>query len=155
MTANPFKQPLRVTMNDPQFDWARPRSRRRQLVAAFVALLVLTPLLTWALDSVFVIAAMLVPYVLVMGSINASVRGLSELRPKDLDERENSFRAPVYAKLYWPGVVLGVGAGHVLGNIGASDPIAIAAIGLSLFNLAFGLPTLWLAWTLPDEPSTD
>ncbi len=153
MSQNPFTQPLRITMNDPRMDWARPLARRRQLVVAFLALLILTPTLTWTMGSVLVIAAMLVPFVFVMGSLNAGVRGLSELRPRDLDEREKSFRAPVYARLYWPGVILGVAAGLIMGNLDIGHKLFVAATGLSIFNLAFGLPTLWLAWTLPDEPS--
>jgi hypothetical protein len=153
MTGNPFTQPLRVTMNDPQFDWARPRSMRRRLVFAFVALLIATPLITWGLDNVFVLAGMLLPFVLVMGSLNASVRGLSELRSRDLDEREIAFRGHAYARLYWPGVFLGVAAGLGVANLGVSEfGLLTGAAALSVFNLAMALPTLWLAWSLPDEP---
>jgi hypothetical protein len=154
MTGNPFTQPLRVTMNDPQFDWARPRAMRRRLVLAFAALLIVMPLLTWALDNVFVLVGMLVPFVLVMGSLNASVRGLSELRSRDLDEREIAFRSHAYARLYWPGVFLGVAAGLGGAHLGSSGFGLLTAAGaLSVFNLAMALPTLWLAWSLPDEPS--
>ena len=153
MTGNPFTQPLRVTMNDPIFDWARPRAMRRRLVLAFVALLVATPLLTWVFDSIWVVAASLVPFVFMMGSLNASVRGLTELRSRDLDEREVAFRGHAYARLYWPGVFLGVVAGTIFTTPGASGAgLVTAAVALSLFNLAVGLPTLWLAWTHPDEP---
>ncbi len=153
MTGNPLTQPLRVTMNDPQFDWARPRLMRRRLVLIFAGLLVATPLLTWALDSVFVLLGMLVPFVIVMGSLNASVRGMTELRSSDLDEREIAYRGGAYARLYWPGVFLGVAAGMGFMNPGAIGAYLLtAALALSVFNLAMALPTLWLAWSLPDEP---
>lgn len=154
MTGNPFTQPLRVTMNDPQFDWARARPMRRRLVLVFAALLVATPVLTWALASIWVVPLMLVPFVFVMGSLNASVRGLSELRSRDLDEREIAFRSAIYARLYWPGVFLGVAAGVGATSMGSSAlGLTTAALALSVFNLAMALPTLLLAWSLPDEPT--
>lgn len=153
MTGNPFTQPLRVTMNDPQFDWARSRSARRRLVLAFIGLLIATPLLTWALDNVLVVAAMLLPFVFVMGCLNASVRGMSELRSRDLDEREIAFRGHVYARLYWPGVFLGVIAGFGVTQLaGTGVGLLTLAAALSVFILAMGLPVLWLAWLLPDDP---
>jgi hypothetical protein len=153
MTKNPFTQPLRVTMNDPQFDWTRPRSMRQRLVLGFIGLLVAQPLLTWSFDSVLVLAVMLLPFVFVMGSLNASVRGLSELRNRDLDEREVAFRSRVYARLYWPGVILGLAAGLGLASLGgAVEGLLMLGAALSLLNLAMALPTLWLAWSLPDEP---
>lgn len=153
MTKNPFSQPMRELMNDPQFDWARSRTRRRQLVGAFAGVAIAMPILCWVLGSVWIIAAMLLPLVLVMGSLNASVRGLTELRARDLDERETRTREPVYTKLYWPGVFVATVAGFFIGNIGSADQLLVPALGLSFFNVAIGLPTLWLAWTLPDEPT--
>ena len=153
MTGNPFTQPLRVTMNDPRLDWARPRAMRRRLVFAFVGLLIATPLLTWAFDNVFVLAAMYVPFVFVMGSLNGGVRGLTELRSRDLDEREVAFRGSAYARLYWPGVFLGVVAGVGIASSGKTGvDLLMVAAALSVFNLAVGLPALWLAWSLPEEP---
>lgn len=157
MTSNPFTQPLRVTMNDPQFDWARSRTMRRRMVCVFIGLLTATPLLTLLLDNVFMFAGMLVlmlvPFVFVMGTLNASVRGMSELKSRDLDEREIAFRGHAYAGLYWPGVLLGVVAGAGFANFDVSAfGLVTAAVALSVFNLAMALPTLWLAWSLPDEP---
>jgi len=79
MTDAPFAQPLRKTMNDPRFDWARPQKMRRRLVTLFALLVLVQPALI-------------------------------------------------------------VATGHPLGII---------------LLLALGLPTLWLAWTLPDEPGAD
>jgi hypothetical protein len=152
MTGNPFTQPMRMTVNDSRFDWARPRSMRRRLVFALMTLLFAVPLLTWAIDSPFVVLVMLVPFVFLMGSLNASVRGLSQLRNSDLDEREIAVRSRAYARLYWPGVLLAVIAGA--GFTGASSASFVTgAAALSLFILAMALPTLWLAWSLPDEPA--
>lgn len=153
MTGNPLMQPLRVTMNDPRFDWARPRSMRQLMVLAFIGLLIATTLLTWAFDNVFVILVMLLPFGFLMGCLNLSLRGLSELRSRDLDEREITFRSHAYALLYWPGVFLGVAAGVGLAKGDASGlELLTLAAAVSAFQLAMGLPTLWLAWTLPDEP---
>ena len=153
MTGNPFTQPLRATMNDPQLDWTRPRAMRRRLVFAFMGLLIATPLLTWALDNVFVLIVMYLPFVFVMGSLNGSVRGLTELSSRHLDERELAFRGSAYARLYWPGVFFGVVAGAGMASSGGSGiDLLMLAAALSVFNFAVGLPALWLAWSLPEEP---
>ena len=153
MTSNPFTQPLRLTMNDPRFEWTRNRTMRRRLVLAFAALLLAMPALTWVFDSVFVVPVLLPLFVFLMGCLNTSVRGLSELRSRDLDEREVAFRGHAYARLYWPGVLLGVIAGLGAAKFGGTGiDLVIVAAALSVFNLAMALPAIWLAWTHPDEP---
>jgi hypothetical protein len=51
MTDNPFTQPLRKTMNDPQFDWVRPQRMRRRMVMLFLALVIAQPILLVATGS--------------------------------------------------------------------------------------------------------
>ena len=155
MSGNPFTRPLRETMNDPMFNWARPRFVRRLLVAVFVALLIAMPVLLWATQAALILIAMLVPFVFLMGSLNASVRGLTELRARDLDERENAMRGGVYAMLYWPGVFLAVAGGLAMRSLDVGSGFIVTGGGLALFFLAMGLPVLWLAWSLPDEPTAD
>ncbi|MCE9521945.1 MAG: hypothetical protein K8S25_05870, partial [Alphaproteobacteria bacterium] len=67
MSGNTFTRPLRETMNDPVFNWTRPRYVRRLLVAVFIALLIAMPVLLWASQAVLILVAMLVPFVFLMG----------------------------------------------------------------------------------------
>jgi uncharacterized BrkB/YihY/UPF0761 family membrane protein len=152
MSDNPFTQPLRKTMNNPQLDWVRPRRMRRRMVMLFLALVIAQPILLVATGSPFSLLLILLPFILVMGSLNASIRGMTELRARDLDEREDKVRNTVYARLYWPGLALGMVAAFMMSTLENGGSLLPVGSGLSLFFVAIALPTLWLAWSLPDEP---
>ena len=155
MTDNPFSQPLRKTMNDSRFDWARPQKMRRRLVTMFALLVLSQPILLAATEHPLVIVLLFVPFVFLMGSLNASIRGMTELRSRDLDEREDLVRNSVYARLYWPGLFLGILSAFMMGSLAVKGSLLVTGAGLSCFFIALALPTLWLAWTLPDEPGAD
>jgi hypothetical protein len=152
MSDNPFTQPVRKTMNDPQFDWARPQRMRRRVVMLFLALVIAQPILLAATGSPLILLLILLPFIFVMGTLNASIRGMTELRARDLDEREDKVRNSVYARLYWPGLVLGMVAAFMMSTMHNGGSLLLVGSGLSAFFVAVGLPTLWLAWSLPDEP---
>ena len=152
MTDNPFTQPLRKTMNDPQFDWVRPQRMRRRMVTLFLALVIAQPILLVAMGSPLSLVLILLPFIFVMGSLNASIRGMTELRARDLDEREDKVRNTVYARLYWPGLALGMIAAFMMSTMQQGGSLLLVGSGLSVFFVAIALPTLWLAWSLPDEP---
>jgi len=155
MTDNPFTQPLRKTMNDPQFDWVRPQRMRRRMVMLFLALVIAQPILLAATGSPLSLLLILLPFIFVMGSLNASIRGMTELRARDLDEREDKVRNTVYARLYWSGLILGMIAAFMMSTMQKDGSLLLVGSGLSVFFVAIGLPTLWLAWSLPDEPGAD
>ena len=155
MSDNPFTQPLRKTMNDPQFDWVRPRRMRRRMVMLFLALVIAQPILLVATGSPFSLLLILLPFILVMGSLNASIRGMTELRARDLDEREDKVRNAAVARLYWPGIALGMVAAFMMSTMEKDGSLLLVGSGLSVFFVAIALPTLWLAWSLPDEPDAN
>ena len=155
MPDNPFTQPLRKTMNDPQFDWARPRRMRRRMVMLFLALVIFQPLLLEVTGSPFSLLLILLPFIFVMGTLNASIRGMTELRARDLDEREDKVRNAAVARLYWPGIALGMIAAFMMSTMEKDGSLLLVGSGLSVFFVAIALPTLWLAWSLPDEPDAN
>jgi Na+/H+ antiporter NhaD/arsenite permease-like protein len=138
------------TMNNPQLDWARPQAVRRVLVIAMIVLVLGFAAAMWALPSLWWFAPLLIAFIPLMGSLNGGVRGLTELRQHQLDERESRTRDAAFRKVYWPalGVVfLGM---FLLSNTGLTAETR-AAIGMATFILVMTMPTLYLAWTLPDE----
>ena len=155
MSDNPFTQPLRKTMNDPQFDWARPRRMRRWMVVLFLALVIFQPFLLEVTGSPFSLLLILLPFIFVMGTLNASIRGMTELRARDLDEREDKVRNAAVARLYWPGIALGMIAAFMMSTMEKGGSLLLVGAGLSVFFVAIALPTLWLAWSLPDEPGAE
>ena len=155
MPDNPFTQPLRKTMNDPQFDWVRPQRMRRRMVVLFLALVIAQPILLEVTGSPFSLLLILLPFIFVMGTLNASIRGMTELRARDLDEREDKVRNAVVARLYWPGIALGMVSAFMVSTMEKGGSLLLVGAGLSVFFVAIALPTLWLAWSLPDEPDAN
>ncbi len=152
MSNNPLTQTLRKTMNDPQLEWARPRRMRRTFVVVFLGLVLLQPTLPLMTGSILGILLLIIPLMFVAAMLNAGIRGMTELRSRDLDEREEKIRNTVYAKLYWPGVLLGMASAFMISSVGDDGRQIVVAAGLSIFFIAIALPALWLAWSLPDEP---
>ncbi|MFT3810443.1 MAG: hypothetical protein QM698_11040 [Micropepsaceae bacterium] len=147
----------RDIMNDPQFDWARNRTVRRRLCIAYVALTALGAVLLgfgttdrniWLIAGV---ALTLPVFILVIGSINASVRGLTDIRTAELDEWQIARRDAMFRLCWWPALLILGSAGYVGAMTGAAPGLK-AALAFAAFFLAMYLPTLALAWTYPEEP---
>ena len=154
---SPFATPRRALMNDPLFDWARRRTVRRRLVVlqfglvatACAALASLATIGETA--AIAILLGLLAPMVVTMGYLNASVRGLTELKSRDLDEWQIARRDAVYRACWWPALTLMAAAGFAVTFV----PLALgpkAAMMLFAYLVTIGLPPSVLAWTLPDEP---
>jgi len=149
---------MKQTMNDETLAWARPRSVRRRLVVAHVGISALMAgLMAWgaATDNAWALAGMvvlLVVAILVIGTLNASVRGVTELGERDLDEWQNRTRDATYRRLFMPAVsALGAVAAVILF---VDAPLFLeAAVFLFSWFIVTGLPVLVLAWSLDDEPA--
>jgi diacylglycerol kinase len=142
------------TMNDPALGWARRHAVRRLLVVAMVALALGFAALMWATPSLWWFAPLMAVFVPLMGSLNGGIRGLTELRQHQLDEREGRTRDAAYRTVFWPVVVIVVTGLFLLMKPGLA-PETRAGIGFAAFLLVMTLPTLYLAWTLPDDPGEE
>lgn len=152
--------PRRALMNDPRFDWARPRKVRRRLVLVQLALSAVACSAVAGMAAIGATAAiaallvLIVPMIVTIGSLNASVRGLAELRSSDLDEWQIKRRDAVYRACWWPALTLMTAAGFAA----AFAPVGIgpkAAAMLFAYLVTIALPPSVLAWTLPDEPDAE
>lgn len=152
MRTEPQKTWLYRTMNDPALAWARPLSVRRKLavgmvglICGFVAAVGLVPHLAW-------FAGLVIAFVPLMGALNGGTRGLTELPHAQLDEREARLRDAAYRVAFAP--ALAIGCVVVLGALFLKLPLETrAGMAVGGFTLMLTLPTLYLAWTLPDEPN--
>jgi hypothetical protein len=85
-----------------------------------------------------------------MGALNGGIRGLTELRQHQLDEREGRARDAAYRKVFWAVVAI-----VLIGLFLVMKPGLVAetraGIGFAAFILVMTMPTLYLAWTLPDD----
>ncbi|MGW2562908.1 hypothetical protein ACWCXB_27395 [Streptomyces sp. NPDC001514] len=142
-------------------------ARRRLVVAAHVLLTTgtaaawLGAVLGDSLWPVFVTFGLLVPWCFATGAINASTRGLLELRLRILDERQRAERDQVQARAHrlttWLlfGAAVGAGSASWLGGLKAEALIFPALFGVLVVHW---LMPLWVAGLrvqdeIGDEPS--
>lgn len=153
-TKSKYESWLFRTMNDPALSWARPKSVRRKLVVAMIGLALGFAAIMWVLPSLWWFLPLLILFVPMMGSLNGGTRGLTELRQHQLDEREGRTRDAAFRKVFWP-VVAVVVAGGLLMTLKGLPPETRAGLGMAAFILVLTMPTLYLAWTLPDDPGEE
>jgi hypothetical protein len=152
-----FAMPKHVLMNHPGFDWARPRAMRRRLVMLYALVIIVMAVcfgLATGLKSNWLLGgfiAGLSVLVLIIGSINASVRGITELCTTRLDEWQIARRDAMFRVCWLPCLAL---VGVVLFVCAMTNVLAGVKAGLAIgtFFVMLYLPTAALAWTLPEEP---
>lgn len=143
---------MKRTFSTPLAEKFQSRRTRRLLVLAAIvnsAAVIALPLITgidW-LGLPFFLA-----FFPLAGLVNLSVRGVTEIPPSALDERQVQLRVFSMSAAYYPAVLLAFAAGAfapwLLDTLPL--PVAVGAGGI-VGGTLMGLPALLLAWRLPDE----
>jgi hypothetical protein len=151
--------------NDPASDALRTRAGRRRVVVEGLALAVGVTALTVALTAFlqgYLNLALSLPctvgaWWLWVDRLRVSTRGLTELPPAVLDERQRVARAQAYERAYRIVVVafLVLPVLAFIDRFGGLDPSAYFVVGLVAILLAIATPPLVLAFTEPDETPAD
>lgn len=151
---------MRRHMNDPRFDYVRPRRARRLLVGislifsgAIPAVMSFDKILPLGL-TIGLIIGLTLTWCIVIGMLNLATRGVIEVSVRDVDERERAIRGHIAAMLWWPCMILMLAAGAAMLAL-PWDKGAKAALLAGAWFVAMLLPLHWAAWTLPDEPAED
>ena len=147
-------------LDDPRLEGVRNRPVRRRLVVALVALLVVETGLFLAFGAVEPVpglvavlvglAVVMFAFVLLLGTLKASTRGVEELPPAVLDEREAQVRGEVYARSYRIGMValtVLLATATVWASVGL--PVGVGLVTATVvvtFHVSLVLPTLVAAW---------
>lgn len=169
MTTTPmtrYDRSMLRLMNNPQGRplYATAVRRRLAVTAHLVLTMAIGGLMTyfflangqpfWAFA---VVAALLLPWMVATGAINAATRGLLELRERALDERQSAERARVRARAQKAMTVLLAATAAGLLTAGAADghpPTAPAAAVLFAVLVVHWLMPLWVAGLMAqDEPA--
>lgn len=145
---------LATLFQRPMVERFQTRSRRRLLVVGFLVYLAALAIVPMAFNSGLLAVVLFVGSLPLAGLLNMSVRGVTEIPTRDLDERQVQLRNGGYRDAYWLGVALAFviglgmppGAEHGLAGIG----IIIAAV-----EIVLGLPAMVLAWRLPNEAAEE
>jgi hypothetical protein len=102
-----YQQRRAARLDDPSFENLRNPRTRRRLAFGLIALLVVEAA-TFAIASVlpvmvFVAIVAILAFVMVMllGALKASTRGVEELSPEVLDERQAQLRGEIFKRSYW------------------------------------------------------
>lgn len=150
-------------VNDPRFDWARTPRMRRRLVIAMIAIIALEVVMLLVGGAYFsedpitavVMMASFVPLLAGFGfcffTLKKSTRGVEELEPEQLDERQMQIRGLVYAQAYRIGATLVIFllvAALSWSIIAETYPpeLVLSVVMLVIFHLTLLLPTLVAAW---------
>ncbi|MGY1839081.1 MULTISPECIES: hypothetical protein [unclassified Modestobacter] len=144
-------------LDDPQFESLRTPRTRRRLVAVLSGLLVAEAglvLIAERAPVVFVVgmAVVVIAFVLLLGALKASTRGVEELPAEALDERQWQLRGEAYARAYWVGfglltAELFVAAVWLFADWPAPGDNVLMGALLLPFHVALVLPTLVTAAT--------
>ncbi|MBB3676240.1 hypothetical protein [Modestobacter versicolor] len=157
MTTSTRTERRAARLDDPRFEHLRTLRARRLLVGALCALLVVETALFAVLDrapvaSVIGLGVLVLAFVVCLGTLKASTRGLEELPEEALDERQWQLRGEVYALSYRIGLgLLTAGLAVVAVWLAAGWPapgegVRTAAVVVP-FHVALVLPTLVAAWS--------
>lgn len=129
---------------------------RRRLVGLMALVLAAFPLVGWLSKEVWPVALNLVPFGLVSVLLAVSTQGLLGRPVSSLDERQRALRGNLFSGLYTTGACVGLACG-VAATVAPLrlEPGPAAGVLIVAVNLAFMLPSLVLAWKLPDEVDDD
>ncbi|HSK23667.1 MAG TPA: hypothetical protein VK906_10845 [Egicoccus sp.] len=141
----------RVLADVPAVRRLRTRRRRRTLVVGTVTLLALLPGAGLLADRIWPVIALFAPVFAATLLLAGATDFLFDRSPAGLDERQRVVRDTVLDHPYVIGTSLGLAAGMVVQASFAADTAAAAGLAVAVVMGAYLLPTLVLAWRLPDE----
>jgi hypothetical protein len=102
-----YQQRRAARLDDPAFEYLRNPRTRRRLAYGLIVLLVVEAA-TFALASVLpvvlfvaIVAVLACVMVMLLGALKASTRGIEELSPDVLDERQAQLRGEIFKRSYW------------------------------------------------------
>jgi hypothetical protein len=153
MTPAAMRQHHRArTLDDPRFERYRSPHARRRLASALIALLLVEGGLLVAMDHVvwpalITLAVTVAAFVVCLGTLKASTRGIEELPEAVLDERQWEIRGQVFATSYRIGTTLlvtGLATVALWALLDLPEPArgVVAAAILLPFQAALVLPTV-------------
>lgn len=144
-------------LDDPRFESIRTPRIRRRLVVAMCGLLVIEAALFSVAESTPVafavgLAVLLMAFVLCLGALKGSTRGVEELPAEALDERQWQLRGEAYARTYRIGfglltAELVTAAVWLIAGWPAPDRGVLLGALLLPFHVGIVLPTLVTAWS--------
>ena len=142
---------LRQTFDHPMVERFQKSKTRRILVLLMCAWYLIVNVMACSFPgAIWVWGLLFLAFFPLASAINMSVRGVTEIPFKDLDDRQANLKSRAYMNAYWLGICLAIIFGFAVATVGFADlhilPFLAGGAGLLV-----GLPAMLLAWKLPDE----
>ncbi len=144
---------MKRTFENPMVERFQKRKTRRMLVVLMLSWYIVVNFIAFSFPTtIWAWGLLFLGFFPLASMINMSVRGVTEIPIKALDDRQAHLKSQAYLHAYGFGITLAVVFGYFLAKL--------IADGLGLHSLPFfaggagiliGLPAMLLAWRLPDE----
>lgn len=142
---------MKRIFDNPMVERFQKRKTRRSLVMAMLGWYIAINLVAFNFPYlVWVWGLMFLGFFPLMSMLNMSVRGITEIPLKSLDERQGQLKSKAYLQAYIVGVVAAGLLGYAIAQIGTDGFHAVPMFAGGM-GIIVGLPTMLLAWNLPDE----
>jgi len=146
---------MKRTFDNPMVERFQKTKTRRLLVLLMCAWYIVINLIAFNFPSaIWAWGVMFLGFFPLASAINMSVRGITEIPLKALDDRQAQLKSRAYLNAYWVGVCLAVIFGYLVAKVGFGDlhtlPFFAGGVGMLI-----GLPAMLLAWRLPDETDAE
>jgi hypothetical protein len=135
----------------PALEPLRARRGRRQLVVAYVVVLLSGPAVGWVTASMGPVLPLAILYLVGAVLLGVATGGVLDRPIRSLDERQQQVRLTLVPDPYVTGATLGLLGGLLVAlAVTAGDGPMLGLLLLAGGGL-YGLPAMLLAWKLPDR----
>jgi hypothetical protein len=148
---NSYQERRAARLDDPSMEKLRNPAARRRLAAALIGVFIVE-IAAFATVSLMpfvlfigIMIVVIIAGVLLLGALKASTRGVEELSPEVLDERQAQLRGEIFARSYWALAVAALLACIVLVLMGQPwwplDTITAILVPALLVQVIVTIPT--------------
>jgi len=143
---------MKRIFENPMVEKLQTKTRRRLIVVSVISwyvglnvLLLNVPSAYWIWGPLFLL------FFPLMGFLNMSVRGLTEIPISGLDDRQSSLKMRAYMQTYVLGLLLAFAFGVIVVKFNPDDGLKFTPFFAGSLGLLLALPAMVLAWQLPTE----
>lgn len=131
------------------------RTGRHRLVGLFLVVLAAFPVLGWVTDRSWLVALAMIPFAALSVLLAVATQGMLDKPLSSLDERQAMLRQNLFREPYITGVSLGLAGGLIVAVAARLNEATMLGLVLVVLGFVFILPSMVLAWRLPDDVDDD
>ncbi|MBN4064808.1 hypothetical protein JYU04_03630 [Dehalococcoides mccartyi] len=136
---------------DAKFERFQTQRRRRIIVGLYLISLITMLVETGLVDSYLPVIPLFAFIAVATLFLYGSTRGIANDDSAKLDEQQISTRNAGYRQAYMIGITVAFAGGYWISQISDWDTAIEVGAWLSIFGFVSSLPTMIIAWTLPND----